>query len=235
MNSEVRIQHAEGARNLPESMRRLAAMIDHTILKPEATERDVERLCAEAQAYGFVAVCINPSLLPTAVRVLTGTTVIPCTVVGFPLGATTTASKAFEAGEAAAIGAREVDMVLAVGAIKQKDYTRACADIRAVVKAAGPTCFVKVILETCLLTDEEKITACKLALDAGAHFVKTSTGLNIGGATAHDVALMRATVGNRAGVKASGGIRSRADAEAMIAAGATRIGTSAGIAIVSSL
>lgn len=205
-------------------------MIDHTLLKPEATAHDVERLCEEAKVYGFVAVCINPSFLPTAVRALTGTLILPCTVIGFPLGATT--SKAFEAGEAAAAGAREVDMVLAVGAIKQKDYAAALADIHDVVRSVGSSCAVKVILETCLLNDAEKVTACQLALDAGAAFVKTSTGFNIGGATLHDVALMRATVGNRAGVKASGGIRSLADAEAMIAAGANRIGTSAGISMV---
>lgn len=207
-------------------------MIDHTLLKPEATCRDIERLCGEARHYGFAAVCVNPVMLPVAVRNLAGTHVIPCTVAGFPLGASTTASKAFEAGEAARAGALEVDMVLAIGAIKQKDYAAALADMRAVVQAAGPRCGVKVILETCLLTDEEKITACKLALEAGVSFVKTSTGLSTGGATLHDVALLRATVGHRAGVKASGGIRNRADAEAMVAAGASRIGTSAGIAIV---
>jgi deoxyribose-phosphate aldolase len=217
---------------LPDSMRRIAAMIDHTFLKPEATQQDVEQLCEEALTYGFATVCINPSLLSTAVRALQGASTLPCTVVGFPLGANTPASKAFEACEAVATGAREVDMVLAVGAIKQKNYAAAMADIRAVVRAAGSSCPVKVILETCLLTDEEKVTACKLALEAGARFVKTSTGLNKGGATVHDVALMRATVGTLAGVKASGGIRSLADAEAMIAAGANRIGTSAGISIV---
>lgn len=217
---------------LQENKRLIAAMIDHTLLKPEATVADVERLCSEAKAYGFAAVCINPSLLATAVRALTGTQTLPCTVVGFPLGATTSPTKAFEAGEASATGAREVDMVLAVGAIKQKDYIAALADIRAVVQAAGSSCSVKVILETCLLNDEEKVTACKLAIDAGARFVKTSTGLNSGGATVHDIALMRATVGPHMGVKASGGIRTLADAEALIAAGANRIGTSAGISIV---
>ena len=220
---------------LPEARRRIAALIDHTLLKPEATAQDVERLCEEAIAYDFAAVCVNPWLLPIAVRALTGSSVRPCTVVGFPLGANTTTSKAFEAGEAAAAGAREVDMVLAVGAIKQKDYARASADLRAVVQAAGSLGSVKVILETCLLMDDEKVIACKLALEAGVHFVKTSTGLNSGGATIHDVALMRATVGDRAGVKASGGIRSLADAEAMIHAGANRIGTSAGISIVATL
>lgn len=218
--------------NLTDPGRRLAAMIDHTLLKPEGTARDVERLCEDAIAYGFAAVCVNPWLLPTAVRALAGTPTIPCTVIGFPLGATTPASKAFEAGEAAAAGAREVDMVLAIGAIKQKAYEVALADIRAVVRAAGSSCSVKVILETCLLTDEEKVTACQLALEAGARFVKTSTGFSTGGATLHDVSLMRATVGSRAGVKASGGIRTLAEAEAMIAAGANRLGTSAGISMV---
>ena len=212
--------------------RRLASMIDHTLLKSDATCRDIETLCEEARQYGFAAVCVNPVMLSVAVRNLAGTKVIPCTVVGFPLGATTTAAKAFEAEEAARAGALEVDMVLAIGAIKQKDYATALTDMKAVVKAVGPGCGVKVILETCLLTDGEKIIACKLALEAGVRFVKTSTGLSTGGATLHDVALMRATVGQQAGVKASGGIRNRADAEAMVAAGANRIGTSAGIAIV---
>jgi deoxyribose-phosphate aldolase len=207
-------------------------MIDHTLLKPEATARDVERLCAEAMQYGFAAVCVNPALLPVAVASLSGSFVVPCTVAGFPLGATTTAVKAFETGRAAEAGAREVDMVLALWALKQRSYAEVLADMKAVVDAAGPNCGVKVILETCLLTDEEKITACTLALEAGVRFVKTSTGLSTGGATPHDVALMRSTVGTRAGVKASGGIRSLADAEAMVKAGANRIGTSAGIAIV---
>lgn len=220
--------------NLPEARRRMAAMIDHTLLRPEATEHDVERLCREAMTYGFAAVCINPSLLPAAVQALQGSLIVPCTVIGFPLGANTTPSKAFEAGEAAAAGAREVDMVLAIGAIKQKAYGRVLADIQAVVRAAGSACAVKVIIETCLLTDEEKVIACRLALEAGARFVKTSTGLSTGGATIHDVALMRATVGACAGVKASGGIRTLADAEAMIAAGASRLGTSAGIGIITS-
>ena len=217
---------------LPETGRRLAPLIDHTLLKPEATAHDIERLCREALDYGFAAVCVNPVMLPVAVRHLKGSAVLPCTVAGFPLGATTTAVKAFEAGQAAESGAREVDMVLAVWALKQQDYVSALADIKAVVHAAGPACAVKVILETCLLTDAEKVTACKLAIDAGARFVKTSTGLGTGGATARDVALMRTTVGTLAGVKASGGIRTRADAEAMVEAGANRLGTSSGIAIV---
>lgn len=217
---------------LPESRRRLADLIDHTLLKPETTISDIERICQEALTYGFAAVCVNPALLPAVVAALKGSAVRPCTVAGFPLGANTTASKAFEAGEAAASGAAEVDMVLSVGAIKQKEYAKALNDIREVVRSAGHQCHIKVILETCLLTDQEKKTACKLALDAGAHFVKTSTGFSTGGATLHDITLMRATVGNQIGVKASGGIRSLADAEAMLAAGASRIGTSAGVRIV---
>lgn len=212
--------------------RALAAMIDHTLLKPDATFQDIERICKEAIRYGFATVCVNPAMLPIVVRNLHDTPVLPCTVAGFPLGATTTASKAFEAGQAAESGAREVDMVLAVWAIKQKAYSAAMEDMKAVVKAVGPQCGVKVILETCLLTDEEKIIACKLALEAGVRFVKTSTGLSSGGATTHDVELMRSTVGTATGVKASGGIRTLADAEAVVKAGANRIGTSAGIAIV---
>ena len=224
MNSDT-IQHSH-------SRRALAAMIDHTLLKAEATAPDVERLCGEAILHGFAAVCVNPSLLGVAVKTLQGSSVIPCTVAGFPLGATTTATKAFEAGEAAQVGAREVDMVLAIGAMKQRDYKYVLEDVKAVVAATGPGCGVKLILETCLLTDEEKRVACNLALEAGVRFVKTSTGLSTGGATPHDIALMRAIVGSRAGVKASGGIRTLADAELMIAAGANRIGTSAGVAIV---
>jgi len=217
---------------LPEARQLMAAMIDHTLLKPEATVADVQRLCAEARRYGFAAVCVNPALLPTAVRGLDGSTVTPCTVVGFPLGAMMTATKAMETARAVEAGAREVDMVLALWALKQHDYATVLDDMRAVVTAAGPTCAVKVILETCLLTDTEKVTACKLALDAGARFVKTSTGFSTGGATVHDITVMRRVVGTQAGVKASGGIRSLADAEAMVRAGADRIGTSAGISIV---
>ncbi|MEI6563156.1 MAG: deoxyribose-phosphate aldolase [bacterium] len=217
---------------LDENRRHIAAMIDHTLLKPEATTRDIERLCQEALTYGFAAVCVTPALLPIAVLNLKGSLVLPCTVVGFPLGASTTESKAFEAEQAATTGAREVDMVLAIGAIKENKYAKALADIRAVVHAAGSECGVKVILETCLLTHDEQVTACKLAEEAGARFVKTSTGFSTGGATVQDVALMRATVGALTGVKASGGIRTLADAEAMIKAGATRLGTSAGISII---
>jgi deoxyribose-phosphate aldolase len=224
MTTEVRQLSAEG--------KHLASLIDHTYLKQDGTARDVERLCEEAKLYGFCAVCVLPALLPVAVACLKGSPVIPCTVAGFPLGAATTASKAFEAGEAAATGAREVDMVLAVWAIRDRQYNLAQADISAVVKAVGHGCGVKVIFETCLLSDEEKITACRLAVDAGARFVKTSTGLAGGGATVADVRLMRTAVGPGTGVKASGGIRTRGMALAMVQAGANRIGTSAGISIV---
>ena len=210
----------------------MAPLIDHTLLKPDSGRRDVERLCREARFYGFGAVCVLPALLSTAVESLKGSAVIPGTVAGFPLGASTTATKAYEAGEASVAGAREVDMVLAVWAVKEGRYRLAQDDIAAVVNAVGPHCGVKVILETCLLTDDEKIAACKLAVAAGARFVKTSTGLAGGGATAHDVRLMRATVGPETGVKASGGIRTLADAQTMVQAGANRIGTSAGVIIV---
>ena len=157
--------------------RRFASLIDHTLLKPDAGAREVERLCAEARFYGFAAVCVLPALLPVAVAALQGGGVAPCTVAGFPLGASTSASKAFEAEEAARAGAREIDMVLAVWAMKDRQFDRVRGDIAGVVRAVGPDCAVKVILETCLLSEDEKIAACKLAVDAGASFVKTSTGL----------------------------------------------------------
>ncbi len=210
----------------------IARLIDHTLLQPGTTPADAERLCEEAMTYGFCSVCVFPALLPTVASHLAGTTVRPCTVVGFPHGANLTCTKAAEAASAAANGAREVDMVLAIWAIKSGQYTLAATDIREVVNAAGSGCTVKVILETCLLTDDEKSLACKLAVDNGAAFVKTSTGLSTGGATVHDVALLRRTVGPTMGVKASGGIRTTRDALAMIAAGASRLGTSAGIRIV---
>jgi len=210
----------------------LAGLIDHTLLQPCTTPADAQRLCEEALTYGFCSVCVYPALLPAVARHLAGTTVIPCTVVGFPHGANLAGTKAAEAEAAAANGAREVDMVIALWALKSGQYTLAGADIHGVVNATGPGCAVKVILETCLLTDDEKILACKLAMDNGAAFVKTSTGLSSGGATVHDVELLRRTVGSAMGVKASGGIRTTRDALAMIAAGASRLGTSAGIQIV---
>ncbi len=209
----------------------LATYIDHTILNPDATVDQVARRCAEARHYGFASVCVNPWFVPLIAETLAGSAVVPCTVIGFPLGATTTTAKVAETRDAVAAGAREVDMVLAVGALKSgcTDYVR--HDIAAVVLAAAPA-RVKVILETCLLTDTEKVAACRLCIEAGAHFVKTSTGLSTGGATVADVRLLRGTVGPDIGVKASGGIRTRDAALAMIDAGATRIGTSAGVAII---
>ena len=209
----------------------IAAMIDHTLLKPEATPAQIERLCAEAAEYHFASVCVNPVYIPLAARLLKGTGVKVCCVVGFPLGAIAPEQKAAEAASCAAMGAEELDMVIHVGAAKAGDWALVQRDIEGVVKAAaGHT--VKVIIETCLLTDEEKVKACEAAKAAGAHFVKTSTGFSTGGATTHDIALMRKTVGPEMGVKASGGIRDYETAMAMIEAGANRIGASAGIAIV---
>lgn len=209
----------------------IASMIDHTLLKPETTPAQIEKLCAEAAEYHFASVCVNPVYIPLAARLLKGTGVKVCCVVGFPLGAIAPEQKAAEAASCAAMGAEELDMVIHVGAAKAGDWALVQRDIEGVVKAAaGHT--VKVIIETCLLTDEEKVKACEAAKAAGAHFVKTSTGFSTGGATTHDIALMRKTVGPEMGVKASGGIRDYATAMAMIEAGANRIGASAGIAIV---
>ena len=209
----------------------IAAMIDHTLLKPEATPAQIEKLCAEAAEYHFASVCVNPVYIPLAARLLKGTGVKVCCVVGFPLGAIAPEQKAAEAASCAAMGAEELDMVIHVGAAKAGDWALVQRDIEGVVKAAaGHT--VKVIIETCLLTDEEQVKACEAAKAAGADFVKTSTGFSTGGATTHDIALMRKTVGPEMGVKASGGIRDYETAMAMIEAGANRIGASAGIAIV---
>lgn len=209
----------------------IASMIDHTLLKPEATPAQVEKLCAEAAEYHFASVCVNPVYIPLAARLLKDTGVKVCCVVGFPLGAIAPEQKAAEAASCAAMGVEELDMVIHIGAAKAGDWALVQRDIEGVVKAAaGRT--VKVIIETCLLTDEEKVKACEAAKAAGAHFVKTSTGFSTGGATTHDIALMRKTVGPEMGVKASGGIRDYATAMAMIEAGANRIGASAGIEIV---
>ncbi len=209
----------------------IASMIDHTLLKPEATPAQVEKLCAEAAEYHFASVCVNPVYIPLAARLLKDTGVKVCCVVGFPLGAIAPEQKAAEAASCAAMGAEELDMVIHIGAAKAGDWALVQRDIEGVVKAAaGRT--VKVIIETCLLTDEEKVKACEAAKAAGAHFVKTSTGFSTGGATTHDIALMRKTVGPEMGVKASGGIRDYATAMAMIEVGANRIGASAGIEIV---
>ncbi len=209
-----------------------ASLIDHTLLKPEAAEADIKRLCDEAVKYGFASVCVNPAWVKKAARFLHGSKVPVCTVIGFPLGATLTDVKAFEARRAIFDGAREVDMVINIGALKSGDDCAVEDDIRAVADAAHENkVLCKVIIETALLTDEEKVRACLAAKNAGADFVKTSTGFSNGGATAHDVSLMRRTVGRDIGVKASGGVKGIDDARAMFEAGATRIGASVGVKI----
>ncbi len=223
----------------------VARLIDHTALKPETTEAVIRQLCEEARQYCFASVCINPCYVPLAAELLAGTPIAVCTVIGFPLGATLTAVKAAEAEIAVRDGATEVDMVLNIGMLKSGRHDYVEKDIRAVVEAARASrrgraaasqrALVKVILETALLTDEEKVIACVLVQNAGADFVKTSTGFSRGGATAADVALMRRVVGEAMGVKASGGVRSLEDARTMVAHGATRIGASASVAIVKGL
>ena len=211
--------------------RELAKLIDHTYLKPEATESDIRRVCEEARQYGFASVCVNPYWVPLCAELLKDTDVKVCTVIGFPLGATTTEAKVCEARDALAKGATEFDMVINIGALKSDRFRDVYEDIRAVVNAVAPH-KVKVIIETALLTDEEKVEACAIAKEAGAHFVKTSTGFAKGGATVEDVRLMKAVVGEEMEVKASGGVRDYKTALEMIKAGATRIGASAGVAIV---
>jgi deoxyribose-phosphate aldolase len=209
-----------------------AALIDHTLLKPEAAEADIRKLCEEAAQFGFASVCVNPSWVKAAAQFLKGSGVPVCTVIGFPLGATLPDVKAYEARRAIFNGAREVDMVINIGALKSGDDCLVEDDIRAVTEAAHENHILcKVIIETALLTDEEKVRACLSAKNAGADFVKTSTGFAKGGATAHDVSLMRHTVGSALGVKASGGVKGIDDARAMFEAGATRIGASVGVKI----
>lgn len=209
----------------------LARYIDHTLLKPQATAAQVASLCHEAVEHEFYSVCVNPYWVRTASSLLEGSPVLVCTVAGFPLGATVAAAKAHEAAEAVRQGAREVDIVINLGALKSGDWRTVEADISAVVREVEDVP-VKVILETCYLTDEEKVRACQVVRDAGARFVKTSTGFGEGGATVHDVQLMRRTVGPKLGVKAAGGIRTLSAALAMISAGADRLGTSASVAIM---
>ena len=209
-----------------------ASLIDHTLLKPEASESDIRQLCKEAAEFGFASVCVNPGWVKASVEFLRGSGVPVCTVIGFPLGATLSDVKAYEARRAIFDGAKEVDMVINIGALKSGDDCTVEDDIRAVADAAhenGVLC--KVIIETALLTDEEKIRACLAAKNAGADFVKTSTGFSKGGATVHDISLMRQTVGSALGVKASGGVKGIDDARAMFEAGATRIGASVGVKI----
>jgi len=210
----------------------IAKYIDHTILKPEATVEDVKKLCKEAREYDFASVCVNGCYANLVSTELTGSDVKTCVVVGFPLGAMTKEAKAFETSDAIKNGANEIDMVINVGALKDKNYTLLKEDIEAVVNAAKGKAIVKVIIETCLLTDEEKVKACEISKEAKADFVKTSTGFSNSGATKEDIALMRKTVGDDLGVKASGGVRDYKTAMEMINAGASRIGASASIAIV---
>lgn len=211
----------------------LARMIDHTLLKPDATADMIAQLCFEARKHHFASVCVNPTNVKLSADLLRGTDVKVCTVIGFPLGATSTEVKVFETKNALENGATEIDMVINIGALKAGDNELVAHDIREVVHAAHAAgALVKVIIETALLTDEEKIVACLLAKEAGADFVKTSTGFSSGGATVHDVALMRRAVGPDLGVKAAGGIHSHEDAQQLVAAGATRLGASAGVKII---
>lgn len=230
-NTNVTRTSPERVLGTAKGSRDLARMIDHTLLKPEATREEVEALCEEARKHHFATVCLNSSWIPLAARLLQGSDVLPIAVVGFPLGAALPEAKAYEAQEAIRHGAREIDTVLPIGALKSGDYRTVVDDLRAVVEAARPL-KVKVILETSKLTDEEKVAACVLAKVAGAAFVKTSTGFGGGGATVEDVALMRRVVGRDMEVKASGGVRTLDDARKLIAAGADRIGASASVAIV---
>lgn len=209
----------------------LAKYIDHTALKPNTTLEEINTLLAEAKEYGFKSVCINPTHVAHASEALKGSDVLVCTVIGFPLGANTSEVKAFETENAIKNGANEVDMVINIGALKDGRFEEVQSDIESVVKAANGVT-TKVIIETALLTDEEKVKACELAVEAGADFVKTSTGFSTGGATVEDIKLMRETVGPDIGVKASGGVRSYEDVQAMIDNGATRIGASAGVEIL---
>lgn len=210
----------------------IAKYIDHTILKPDTTKEAVLTVCKEARDNGFFSVCVNPYYVPLVKSQLEGSDVKVCSVIGFPLGASTTAIKALEATQAITDGADEIDMVINVSALKNGDLDSVESDIRAVAEACSGKALLKVIIETCLLTEEEKVTACLLSVKAGANYVKTSTGFSSGGATMADIALMRKTVGPDIGVKASGGVRDRATAISLIEAGASRIGASASVAIV---
>ncbi|MCY7778384.1 deoxyribose-phosphate aldolase [Bacillus haynesii] len=215
--------------------KQIARMIDHTVLKPDTVKSEIETLCKEARVYGFASVCVNPCWVKLCAELLKDSEVKVCTVIGFPLGATSPETKAFETKQAIADGAGEVDMVINIGALKDRDTGTVEHDIRAVTDAADGKALVKVIIETSLLTGEEKRLACELAVKAGADFVKTSTGFSGGGATVQDIKLMRDAVGPDIGVKASGGVRDKESALAMIEAGATRIGASAGVSIVKGL
>ncbi|WP_129598382.1 deoxyribose-phosphate aldolase [Anaerophilus nitritogenes] len=210
----------------------LASMIDHTLLKPDATKEDIKKICEEAKEYHFPSVCVNSCFTEYVAKELKDTSIGVTTVIGFPLGAVATTVKAFETSLAIELGSTEIDMVINVGALKNENYDFVYDDIKAVVDVSSDKALVKVILENCLLTKEEIIKACEISKKAGAHFVKTSTGFSTGGATVEDVALMKKTVGDLLGVKASGGIRTKEDVLKMIKAGATRIGASASVAII---
>ncbi len=212
---------------------KIAQYIDHTLLKPDATTKQIIQLCDEAKTYDFASVCVNPCYALLASKELSGTPIKTCIVIGFPLGGSTKQSKAFEADDAIKNGAQEIDMVINISAVKSQDYGLVREEIRAVVEAINGRGLLKVIIECCLLNNNEKIKVCEIAVEAGADFVKTSTGLSTGGATLEDVKLMRRTVGEKVGVKASGGIRDYKTAISMIEAGANRIGTSSGVKIVS--
>lgn len=211
----------------------LAKMIDHTNLKASTVKEEILKLTKEAKEYQFASVCVNPTWVELAAQELKGTDVKVCTVIGFPLGANTKEVKIYETKDAIEKGAQEIDMVINIGKLKDGDYDYVESEIAGVVQASKGKAIVKVIIETCLLTDDEKKQVCSVAVKAGADFVKTSTGFSTGGATIDDVSLMRKTVGAHVGVKASGGIRTKEDAQAIVHAGATRIGASSGIAIVS--
>ena len=211
---------------------KIEKLIDHTLLKSDASAEQIKKICAEARQYGFMSVCVNPARVELVHKELEGSGVKTCCVIGFPLGATLSSVKAFEAQEAIKLGAEEVDMVINIGAVKDGNWELVESDICAVVEAASGKALVKVIIETCLLTDEEKIKACECAMRAKADFVKTSTGFSTAGATEHDVKLMRSVVGDSMGIKASGGVRTPEDAGKFIAAGASRLGTSNGVKLL---
>lgn len=227
----ARVGHASEGAPVDGNCKTLAGYIDHTLLKPTATDSEIMEMCAQAKQFGFASVCVNPAHVPLTARELAGTSVRVCTVIGFPLGSTTSDTKAFETRDAVAKGAHEIDMVINIGKLKSGDFEYVCDDIRAVVGASQGR-LVKVIIETSMLTEDEKIAACILSKAGGADFVKTSTGFGGGGATPEDVALMRRIVGKDLGVKASGGVRDCAGAEKLIAAGANRLGASASVAIL---
>lgn len=224
-----------GAAPGPEAQAGVLKMIDHTLLKPDAAREQIKKVCDEAKQYGFASVCVNPSYIGYVSEELKGSAVAPCCVVGFPLGATMPDVKAYETDAAISAGAKEIDMVINIGAAKSGEWDTVRKDIEAVVRASRGRALVKVIIEACLLTDEEKVKACRAAVEAGADFVKTSTGFSKHGATIEDVKLMRNTVGPRIGVKAAGGVKDVKSAGDMIAAGASRLGTSSGVAIAKAL